>query len=114
MNCGCQRQHVVKHGAAKRNQHTRPYRIWKNMRQRCHTPSNPDWKNYGGRGITICAEWGEFEPFLQWALGNGYTDELTIDRVDNSGPYAPGNCRWATRKQQTEHKRARRWRKATA
>jgi hypothetical protein len=77
------------------------------MRQRCFTPSNPDWKNYGGRGIAICTEWLEFAPFRDWALRNGYADELTIDRVNNDGPYAPSNCRWATRKQQTEHKRPR-------
>jgi len=95
----------MKHGAAKRNNHTRPYRIWKNIRRRCLAPGCPDWKNYGGRGIGICSEWNEFEPFHTWALANGYADHLTIDRTDNDGPYAPHNCRWIPLSEQWKSRR---------
>jgi hypothetical protein len=108
-SCGCQWRPNTKHGEAPRNNHTRLYRIWKNMRQRCSNPNNPDWKNYGGRGIRICdAWWQDYTRFRDWAVANGYADDLTIDRCpDNDGDYAPENCRWGTRRQQTEHKRAR-------
>jgi hypothetical protein len=71
------------------------------MRARCKYPSTINFHRYGGRGISVCAEWEEdFPTFRDWSLSNGYADNLTLDREDNDGDYTPGNCRWITMKQQ--------------
>ena len=71
---------------------TRPYRIWANMLNRCRNPNVPAYKDYGGRGITVCEQWTDFAAFSVWALANGYADNLTIERKDVNGNYEPGNC----------------------
>jgi len=63
------------------------------------------YKDYGGRGITVCQEWRTFEPFQAWALANGYAENLSIDRIDNDKGYSPENCRWVTEKQQSRNTR---------
>jgi hypothetical protein len=79
------------------------------MRDRCLNPNNAAYDNYGGRGISICAEWrDDFDAFDRWAIEHGYDDALSIDRIDNDGDYTPQNCRWATDKEQANNKRTNR------
>ena len=101
-SCGCYgKEHPshLKHGG----RGTRLYEIWKGMNERCKTPSSCSYANYGGRGIRVCAEWGDYAAFRDWSIANGYTDRLTIDRIDNDGNYEPSNCRWTTKKQQARN-----------
>jgi hypothetical protein len=74
------------------------------MRERCANPNHASYHRYGGRGVSVCAEWDSFEAFSIWSRANGYRDDLSIDREDNDGDYKPGNCRWATQSQQARNK----------
>lgn len=81
---------------------TRLYRIYRNMLSRCNNPRVRSYARYGGRGIIVCKEWKDnFSTFRDWALSNGYNDELTLDRINNEGNYEPDNCRWATYQEQS-------------
>ena len=108
-SCGCfgkeQRvKSVTKHGKCQ----TRVYRIWKAMHTRCYNEGFFAYKYYGGRGITICDEWKDnFQAFYDWAMANGYAENLTIDRIDSNGNYEPSNCQWATMEAQNKNKRAK-------
>jgi hypothetical protein len=87
-------------------QKDRIYRIWIAMRRRCEDPKREGYPSYGGRGIKVCKEWRvSFSAFKAWADSAGYSDSLSIDRIDSHGNYKPSNCRWATVAEQGANKR---------
>ena len=92
-----------KHGLS----HTRLYSIWCGMKKRCYSEKSINYKYYGARGVKICDEWkNDFKSFYDWAMDNGYKDDLTIDRINPFKNYEPSNCRWATDDDQRHNKRA--------
>ena len=79
--------------------HTRLYSIWIGMKSRCGNKKNTKYKIYGGKGITVCSEWAEFVNFRRWAMASGYSDDLTIERVNPDWHYDPSNCEWITHRE---------------
>ena len=107
-SCGCLHSEQlsnrnIKHGKS----NTRLYTIWESMKSRCLYKSHARFKDYGGRGITVCNEWiHDFQTFYDWSMANGYAENLTIDRINNDKGYSPDNCRWVTIKEQENNKRS--------
>jgi hypothetical protein len=106
-SCGCLQMERTgnanrRHGESKQ----RISRIWSSMKARCTNPTVKCYPRYGGRGIKVCEEWDSYENFRDWALLNGYKDGLTVDRINNDGDYEPGNCRWTTKKEQSNNMRS--------
>lgn len=106
-SCGCLTKEVAskfwkKHGMTKK----RIYNCWHGMKQRCLNKNNPGFKHYGGRGISICKAWEDASGFIEWALNNGYSDDLSIERKNNDGDYEPSNCIWIKQPQQLRNTRS--------
>lgn len=108
-SCGCLRKERmtgskinVTHGLTG----TRIHRIHAQMVARCTNPENEAFSSYGGRGVTVAPEWLDLSTFADWASHNGYSDDLSLDRIDNDGDYKPTNCRWATAAQQSQNRRS--------
>lgn len=107
-SCGCLKREQDKinliactHGL----RYTRQFNIWCHMKARCYNTSSPKYRVYGGRGIKICDDWkNDFLNFYNWSIANGYSDELSIERINVNGNYEPSNCRWATLVEQAQNK----------
>jgi hypothetical protein len=106
-SCGCfrlsqLRKKITKHG----DSNTRLFSIWKGIKKRCYYKKDKFYHRYGGLGIKVCDEWvSDYSEFKRWALSNGYSDELTIERIDVSGNYEPVNCTWIAMADQSYNKR---------
>jgi hypothetical protein len=107
-SCGCYNKRRVSetqktHGLIG----TKLYPIWTSIKDRTLNPKNKRYSDYGGRGINICEEWLDIQNFYDWAMSNGYSEGLSIDRIDNDGNYCPENCRWTTPNIQARNQRLR-------
>jgi len=111
-SCGCMKSKgtsvgLLKHGCSRMNGGKKHplYGVWSGMKQRCQNENNPEYKNYGGRGITVCDYFLIFSNFYEWSINNGWEKGLTLERSDNNGSYTPDNCRWAPMSIQQRNKR---------
>lgn len=108
-SCGCMKREQnlinIEHAHTHKQSGTRLYEIWQGMRARCYRSTDTRYHRYGGRGITMCDEWkNDFIAFYNWSNANGYSDLLSIDRVDNDGKYEPSNCKWSTMEEQCNNR----------
>ena len=105
VSCGCLNRERSRENAKHSMAGKPPYLVWRNLRARCGNPKHPQYRHYGGRGISVCSAWADsFEAV--WAdMGSAYRPGQYLDRVDNAGNYEPGNCRWVSAKVSTENRR---------
>ena len=111
-SCGClnMEKHITSPNRRTHGQcGTRIYRIWKRMKSRCYNKNTEDYKKwYGKNGIIVCDDWkNNFQSFYDWAMSNGYQENLTIDRINPDGNYEPDNCRWADAKTQSQNRKSK-------
>ena len=105
-SCGCwNTEAIIMRNTSHGGSQSKLYKVWASIKQRCSNSKNKRYKDYGGRGITLCDEWKDFEPFKEWALENGYREGLQLDRVDNNKGYSPNNCRFVEAKENCRNKR---------
>ena len=104
-SCGCiHKEQLIKRNTKHGKSNTRLYSIYRGMKNRCYNKKTPDYKFYGKKGIIICKEWlKNFNTFYNWAIKNGYKDNLTIDRINYNDNYKPNNCRWVSQKEQVKN-----------
>lgn len=106
ISCGCYKQENSKRRATKHGDcGSKLHRIWLAMRQRCLNPKSKSFKDYGGRGICVCADWDEYSNFKAWALAHGYKEGLSIERIGVNGNYCPENCTWIPKGDQNKNTR---------
>lgn len=109
-SCGClkgKNQKGKRHKGKHNMSGTRIHNAWRGMKARCNYKGHPSYKNYGARGIRVCSEWlNDFPTFYEWAMANGYSDNLTLDRIDVNGNYEPENCRWSDLSTQSANRRS--------
>lgn len=112
-SCGCLHKEILiqrnKDNRIHHPENERLLRIWRAILHRCYKETDEHYDYYGGRGIKVCDDWHNFETFQEWALANGYADNLTIDRLDGNKDYCPNNCSWATMTVQNNHKSDTKW-----
>jgi len=107
-SCGCYHRELARQRGFENAKHseshshrTRLYTIWCGMRQRCNNARRDSYSLYGGKGVKVCDSWKDYLNFKEWAMANGYADNLCIDRINNNGDYCPENCRWITASENT-------------
>lgn len=102
-SCGClEKEQRIARMTTHNLTNTKLYKTWESMKKRCYYQGHKAYKNYGGKGVTICNDWRkDFRKFYDWAIKNGYAEGLTIDRIDPRGNYEPNNCQWLTRSENT-------------
>ena len=106
-SCGCKNYDIgsLNRKYTKEQTSSFLYSTWQGMKQRCIDPNSSHYRRYGGRGITICEEWlNDYSKFYEWAMANGASKELTLDRIDTNGNYEPSNCRWISPQMQANNK----------